>query len=211
MNAGEGGLNANYRKQAAKDAAQDKAIAAKASVGKTGPQGPKGDTGLPGADGAPGIQGPKGDKGDPGTDGKDAFVETYTLSGTDTDFLVGGSWSTNHTDIDDADVPAGTYLVTVNGNFIRSKADTTGTPATPVFQVQVNANGQQVTAYTGEFPSQTVANSIEQSASGFAVITLPSATAVSLDLFGYNADRSARGSGEFSAAVTATLVKVNVD
>lgn len=184
--------------------------------GPEGPQGPKGDTGEKGDKGDPGPQGPKGEPGENGVDGQDAFVGIHTVTAADLDgFLIGGSWGTNHTDIADTTLDAGTYLVTLNGNFWRL---VDGSHNSPVFQIQVNApDNPQITAYSPAFPDHPNQPGglnkpgIEQSASAQGIIVIADDdTPVSIDLFGYNADRSSAGSGDFAAAVRVDFVQLNV-
>jgi len=136
---------------------------------------------------------------------------------------LGGSWGSNHVDIHEIAVPAGTYMVSLTGDFYRRAA----TSATPVLQIQLNGadGGKQITAYTGAFPyhaNQDASNALgladngrpkglEQTASATGIITVSSATTLSLDAFGYNPDRSSAGSNALGVIANVELVRINVD
>jgi len=134
---------------------------------------------------------------------------------------IGGSWGAGHTSLGTQELPAGTYLVTVTGDFYRA-----GTPgscadltATPVLQIQVNGLAHQVTAYTGAFPaasaetcglgSDGTPNGLEQTASASTTIVVPAGGGTAeLDAFGYNPDRGSEGSGNFGVIGHAEFTKV---
>lgn len=127
---------------------------------------------------------------------------------------IGGSWGTGHVNLGSKALTAGTYLVAVTGDFYK----TATTTATPVLQIQVNGLPQQVTAYTGAFPtdpaegvglgSDGTPNGLEQTASGYATVVLTAPATAELDAFGYNPDRSGSGSGDFGVIAHATFTKV---
>jgi len=181
--------------------------------GKDGVDGEDGKDGAPGPQGIPGLPGERGAQGDDGVVGLTEFSKSAVVAN------VGGKWAENHTQVGTVHLTAGTYLVSVNGIVGRSTADTTAPYATPVFQVQVNkgvwtsdnsSDYQTVTAYTGQFPAQGAAGVLEQNASAFGVITLTEDTTLTVDAFGYNADRSSAGSGEFTMNVDATFTRITV-
>lgn len=128
---------------------------------------------------------------------------------------IGGSWSTGHTDVQDFTAPAGTYLVNLSGDFYK----TATTPATPDLQIQLNGGSAQITGYTGAFPynaneatgvgSDGTPNGLEQTATAVGTITLTQTTTLEIDAFGYNADRSGDGGGDFAVTASVTLVPVN--
>lgn len=128
---------------------------------------------------------------------------------------IGGSWTAGHVTLGSKQLPAGTYLVTVTGDFYK----TATTTATPVLQIQVNGLPAQVTAYTGAFPanagegvglgSDGTPNGLEQTASAYTTVVVPAAGATAeVDAFGYNPDRSSNGSGDFGVIAHATFTKV---
>ncbi|MFT4081255.1 MAG: collagen-like protein [Nocardioides sp.] len=176
----------------------------KALAGATGAKGAKGDTGAKGAKGDTGATGPQGESGVVATD--TASFKNVTVE------ALGGSWSTGHTTVGTVDLDAGTYLVAVTGDFYKA-ADT---DATPVLQIQLNGADTQVTAYTAAFPTGSVSgvdddnnpSGLEQTASGYGIITLDEAGSVSIDAFGYNGDRGSEGSGDFAVNATADFVQV---
>lgn len=130
---------------------------------------------------------------------------------------VGGPWSPGHTVLSSAQLPAGTYLITVTGDFYRAgdPADCQALGATPVGQIQVNGLiTQQVTAYTGAFPAdpnETCGvdadghpNGLEQTASATAIATVPDGGGrVELDAFAYNPDRSSSATNYFGVIAQA--------
>ncbi|HEY7049454.1 MAG TPA: hypothetical protein VH373_19720 [Jatrophihabitantaceae bacterium] len=128
---------------------------------------------------------------------------------------IGGSWGAGHVALDSKQLDAGTYLVTVTGDFYKVAT----TAATPVLQIQVNGLPQQITAYTGAFPanaaegvglgSDGTPNGLEQTASAYATVVVPDAGATAeLDAFGYNPDRSGNGAGDFGVIAHAAFTKV---
>ncbi|MEN5072831.1 hypothetical protein ABE437_03360 [Isoptericola cucumis] len=173
--------------------------ALKGATGKTGPQGDTGPAGTDGKDGAPGQD---------GVDGKDASVE-YQVAGENVVIAnIGGSFATRATDVGSVDVAAGTYLVNTYGAFDRVD-DAAG--SSPVLQLAVRAAdgstwGQDLgTAFTGEYPAT---GDLEQTASAVRYITVESDTTVSVKAFGYNADKSSTGSGNYTVDADITLVKI---
>lgn len=102
----------------------------------------------------------------------------------------------------------GTYLV--NGYAFFDRIDDS-TPSTPILQIAVRGiDGSQWgadygTAYTGEFPSK---GDLEQTASSTRVVTVTQETEVEVFVFGYNADQSANGSGNYTADVSVSAVRI---
>ena len=167
-------------------------------------------TGTAGAAGATGPAGPKGATGATGPSGVQAVA---TVTGSATLPAIGGSWSAGHADVKDISLPAGTYLVTVTGDFYRTAAST----ATPVLQIQLNGGDRQLTGYTGAFPYDPaeavgavdgVPNGLEQTAVAEGIITLTTASTLSVDAFGYNPNRSGDGGGDFGVNATVSYVQL---
>jgi hypothetical protein len=99
----------------------------KGDTGSAGAPGPKGDAGAPGAPGAkgdpgtPGANGTNGTNGQDGADGKDGvFVQdAATLAAPKKIVNIGGPINTNNTDLGvKLTLPAGKYLLTVDGAFM---------------------------------------------------------------------------------------------
>lgn len=122
------------------DAAQRALTGARGEAGPVGPQGPQGDAGETGATGtrgetgpqgpkgdagATGIQGPKGDTGPAGADATIAFSSAENNSAI-ADVKQGGSiLNGGGTDAGvSLTLDKGTYLVTVDGSFIRQQDST---------------------------------------------------------------------------------------
>lgn len=168
--------------------------------------GPKGPQGSPGSQGAPGLQGIQGVQGKQGPSG---VVAVDTETGNATLPHIGGSWTAGHAVVKDIALKAGTYLVTLTGDFYK----TATTPATPVLQIQLNGANHQLTGYTGAFPynaaeatgtgTDGTPNGLEQTAVAAGIITMAADGTVEIDAFGYNPDRSGNGGGDF--AVNATI------
>ena len=192
--------------------ASDLSASARASLrGQTGKQGVPG---VPGKQGTPGVKGDKGDPGTPGKDGSDAFVDTDVKAfDAKTITNIGGSWGSRHTEAGSFTLEPGTYLVNLSGDFYGVES----TDATPVLQVALRGEGVALTAYTGEFPTGTAfglgsdgtPNGLEQTASASGVVTVTKETPVTVNLFGYNGDSSSKGSGQFGAIPSVSLVEVN--
>ena len=172
--------------------------------GFTGPKGDKGDTGLAGKDGKDGANGVNGATGPAGPTGPTGLINPVTWAPAAKPIAhIGGHWSDGHTTVATEHLDGGTYLVALVGDFYKTESTT----ATPDLQIQmnvVNVAGQQVTAYTGQFPYNAAEGvgldtdgwpkGLEQTASSSAIITVPSGGAIAeIDAFGYNADRSQDG------------------
>lgn len=126
---------------------------------------------------------------------------------------IGGSWTSGHTTAGTFTLQPGTYLVSATADFYQ----VSDTHATPDLQLALRGTGVALTAYTAPFPSGSTAfglgsdgtpNGIEQTASAYDVVTVTQATPVSVNLFGYNVDRSASGSGEFGAITKVAVTQV---
>lgn len=137
------------------------------------------------------------------------------MSGTATLSAIGGSWSKGHVPVATKQLAAGTYLVTLKGDFYKAQTTT----ATPVLQIQLNGGSSQLTGYTGMFPydaaeatglgSDGTPNGLEQNASDYGIITIPAGGAtVEIDAFGYNPDRGGQGGGDFGVIASASFVRV---
>lgn len=177
------------------------------ATGATGPQGPQGATGATGAMGATGATGATGAQGPSGVQAVDSESGSATLTN------IGGSWSKGHTAVTTFTLDAGTYLVTLTGDFYESAATT----ATPVLQIQLNGGNKQLTGYTAEFPYNAnmavgavdnVPNGLEQTATVEGIITLTSSTTLEIDAFGYNPDRGSEGGTDFAVNASADVVQL---
>lgn len=157
------------------------------ATGKTGPAGPRGE---------------KGEKGDPASDVKGGFagkIEDAALIEN-----IGGKFAERKTQVGKSmTLEPGTYLINGYAGFDRIND---GEDTSPVLQLAIRSeSGQEMgTAFTGEFPS----GNIEQSTSVTRVVTLDKTTDVNAYVFGYNADGSSRGSGNYAAGVSVTAVRV---
>lgn len=121
---------------------------------------------------------------------------------------LGGKFAERATLLDTKTIPAGTYLVNTYAFFDRVD---NSQPSSPVLQVAVRGVdgsqwGQDLgTVFTGEFPET---GNLEQSASGSRVVTLAADTEVKVYGFGYNADTSANGSGNYTVSADVNFVPV---
>lgn len=164
------------------------------ATGPAGPQGPKGDTGAPGAAGAP---------------GQDGVVTATSVAKSATIANIGGSFLTRATEVGTTHLEAGKYLVNAYGFFDRTD---NAMSSTPVLQLAVRGmDGSQWgadygTAFTGEFPAT---GNLEQTASSTRYVTVPAGGLdVKVYAFGYNADQSANGSGNYTVSADVTFVPV---
>ena len=158
-------------------------------------------------DSGTGPAGPEGPAGPPGVQA------VTTVTGSAALPAIGGSWSAGHAAVKTFTLPAGTYLVTLTGDFYRSASST----ATPVLQIQINGASAQLTGYTGAFPydaaeavgaTDGVPNGLEQTAVAEGIVTVTAGASLEVDAFGYNPDRGSEGSGD--CAVNATLDAVQL-
>jgi hypothetical protein len=160
---------------------------------------------------AEGDRGTTGPAGPAGKDGASGVVSVTTATGSTAIAHVGGSWSAGHAVVKTIPLKAGTYLITLTGDFYK----TVTTTATPVLQIQLNGASTQLTGYTGAFPynaaeavgtgTDGTPNGLEQTATAVGTVTLATAGDVEIDVFGYNPDRSAAGSGDFAVNATASF------
>ncbi|WP_255559674.1 collagen-like protein [Mumia sp. zg.B17] len=178
---------------------------AKGEKGDPGAQGPQGAEGAKGEKGDPGARGPqgeKGEKGDPATDVKGGFAGKIEDGAVIKN--IGGKFSEGKTQVGNSmTLEPGTYLINGYAGFDRiddKKA------SSPVLQLAIRSeSGQEMgTAFTGEFPT----GNIEQSTSVTRVVTIDETTKVNAFVFGYNADGSSTGSGNYVAGVSVTAVRV---
>jgi hypothetical protein len=161
----------------------------------------------------PGTTGPAGPAGAQGPAGPSGVTAVTTETGTAVLPAIGGSWTAGHAAVKSFTVPAGTYLVTVTGDFYKAVTTT----ATPVLQVQLNGASSQLTGYTGAFPYNAaeavgatagVPNGLEQTAVAEGIVTVTAGATLEVDSFGYNPDRSGTGGGDFGVNATVSLVRV---
>jgi hypothetical protein len=162
--------------------------------GKTGAQGPRGEKGE---------KGEKGAKGDPATDVKGGF--SGKIEGGSVIKNIGGKFAERKTQVGESmTLEPGTYLINGYAGFDRINNEKVASG--PVLQLAIrSASGEEMgTAFTGEFP----AGDVEQSTSVSRVITIDEKTDVKAYVFGYNADGSSEGSGNYVAGVSVTAVRV---
>ncbi|WP_262847599.1 collagen-like triple helix repeat-containing protein [Mumia quercus] len=161
------------------------------ATGKTGPAGPKGE---------------KGEKGDPASDVKGG------LAGQVLDEVeiakIGGSFAERATEVGAMTLKPGTYLVNGHAKFDRINDRK---PSSPVLQLAIRGVDGSTwgedygTAFTGEFPAE---GNLEQTASSTRVVVVPEETEVRVLVFGYNKDTSEKGSGNYTADVSVSAVRV---
>ena len=110
------------------------------SAGEPGPQGPQGEQGPRGAQGPQGETGARGPAGF-GTMYVDGFAQDALQSGTSIN--IGGSINARATDlgVELADMPAGTYAVTIDGAFILDQeASWNDVDVYPQLSLQIDRN-----------------------------------------------------------------------
>jgi hypothetical protein len=194
--------------------------------GATGPQGVAGPQGAVGPQGVVGDKGETGPAGNDGVNGADAFVASGSENFAPTVIQqIGGSWksvnpaeTSGHTMVGSVDLKAGTYMLAVNASYWKSSATT----ATPSLQLQVNSGvgdawptATYITTFTGDFPvggkagNKSYSYVLEQTSSGYAVVTLAEDTTIEVDAFGYNPESGYAGSGNFSVEASLSWVQVN--
>jgi hypothetical protein len=167
--------------------------------------------GPSGSPGAKGTAGPVGPTGPPGAQRATAPPTAVVVPGT-TLTTIGGSFSTGHTVIGtDSSLSAGTYLVTLTGDFYKHATTT----ATPDLQIQLNGASSKLTAYTDQFPANAAEgvglgtdgtpNGLELTATVSGVVTVTADQPVEFDAFGYNADRGGEGGGDFGVITTVSF------
>lgn len=178
------------------------ATGAKGATGATGAKGSTGAQGIQGVPGAPGVgtPGAPGAPGAPGKDGKDgatgpAWSPTVTTkslvpAGSPVTVTTGGSFVDRATEAGTIDLPAGTYLLSVNAKATPLASSAVGVlPQFFVYNQAKNADfaGDLLNVGAGALAeSNTTTDSYY---SGFGVITLASATTLHLYAFGYDEDR----------------------
>lgn len=161
------------------------------------------------------IGGGSGTAGPAGPQGPSGVQHVTSASGNATLAAIGGSWVKGHTAVKAVTLPAGTYLVTLTGDFYK----TATTTATPVLQIQLNGGSKQLTGYTGAFPynsaeatgvgSDGTPNGLEQTAVADGIISVPSGGAtLEIDAFGYNPDRGGEGGGDFAVNANVDIVQL---
>lgn len=152
--------------------------------------------------------------GPAGAAGPSGVTSVATEAATATLPAIGGSFTAGHTVVKAFTLPAGTYQVTLTGDFYK----TVTTTATPVLQIQLNGADHQLTGYTAPFPfnaaeatgagADGTPNGLEQTAIAEGIVTMAAAGTVEVDAFGYNPDRGAEGGGDFAVRATVGIVKL---
>lgn len=152
--------------------------------------------------GAKGPKGDKGDKGDPASDIKGGLGANF--GGYATIDKIGGRFAENRTEVGTFELAPGTYLI--NGYAMFDRVDDSD-GSSPVLQLAIRgADGSEYgTAFTGEFPAK---GNLEQTASVTKVITVTKKTEIKVYGFGYNADQSAKGSGNYTVYAQVSAVRV---
>jgi hypothetical protein len=195
------------------------------AIGPQGPAGPKGDQGAKGVkgdQGAPGQQGPagdqgaKGDQGDQGGPGKDGVftVQAASLDAPKAIAKIGGPINDNNTKLGvELELPAGKYVVTVDGAFQSSAtAANAAVNVWPQLSLWLDKNADNQFAWQTE--GDISPNALMPTAPnrhiwvhGTTVIELAETTKVSLLGFGYTSTQGSERSGEINvirATLTAT-------
>jgi hypothetical protein len=145
-------------------------------------------------------------------------VKVATLDGTTAIADIGGPINANSTDLDTGvTLPAGTYLVTVDGSF---ESDTAAAPDSadvyPQLSLWIDANGDDSFSWqNGEgdiSPNALMPTAAKRhiSVSGSTVVTLTKSTYVGLRAFGYDSNQGSARSGEIDvidATITATPLR----
>jgi hypothetical protein len=148
-----------------------------------------------------------------GPQGPSGVTATQRVTGSATLAHIGGSWTVGHTMVKQVSLPKGTYLVTLNGDFYK----TATTTATPDLQIQLNGADHQVTGYTDQFPYNAAEgvgatsgspNGLELNATSEDTIVLAAPATLEIDAFGYNADRSGNGGGDFAVNASASFTQI---
>lgn len=176
-----------------------------------------GPAGPAGADGAVGPVGPAGPQGPVGTPGADAVIAPHMamLTAPKTIANVGGPINTNNTNLDTGfTLPAGKYLITVDGAFMSAVASSTpDVDVYPQLSLWLDKSGDGAFQWQeGEgdiSPNALMPDAADRhiSTSGRTIVTLDAETNVGLFGFGYTATRGSERSGEIdvvSAMLTAT-------
>jgi hypothetical protein len=161
-----------------------------------------------GSQGAPGA---KGEPGERGAAGAAASLAGQFNKDNVTITKIGGPFVDNATTAGTLTLGAGTYVVNANALFDR-KDNLQG--SSPVLQLALrgpvsaaNKWGDDYgTAFTAPFPAS---GNLEQTASSSRVVTLAESTIITVKLFGYNADTSDAGKGNYDADVFVNAVRVS--
>ncbi|MCW2961341.1 MAG: hypothetical protein JWM90_1728 [Thermoleophilia bacterium] len=169
--------------------------------GTTGPTGPAGAKGANGTNGANGADGAKGVAASLGGkfDATDVAIPK-----------IGGPFVANSTVAGTVSLSAGTYLINANALFDRVNNNLPSSPVLMLALRGVPSGGDLFgadygTAFTGEYPTS---GNLEQTASSTRIVTLATETVIRVMVFGYNANQSDNGSGNYNADVSVSAVKV---
>ncbi len=196
--------------------------------GETGPRGLQGEQGAEGEQGQQGIQGeigpqgPQGPQGVPGNPASDKFGEYTTgfaSAPTNID-TIGGTYSTNATDLGQFTVPrTGQYLISAYGFFDRRNEGTPGyeSPTTDTY-LQLTVRGPA--GFTGGHPGTCFTPAVsprgftETTCQSVQVISATAGDVIHVRAFGYNEDRSGFGGvpnsaqPQFTAAASVSAVRI---
>lgn len=194
--------------------------------GETGPQGlpgEQGEQGLQGEQGQQGIQGeigPQGPQGVPGNPASDKFGEYTTgfaSAPTNID-RIGGTYSTNATDLGQFTVPrTGQYLISAYGFFDRRNEGSAGYEAPPTdtyLQLTVRGGAPGSHAGTCFSPAVSPKGFTETTCQSVQVISATAGDVIHVRAFGYNEDRSGFGGvpnsaqPQFTAAASVSAVRI---
>ncbi|TQK71691.1 hypothetical protein [Nocardioides sp. SLBN-35] len=142
-------------------------------------------------------------------------LEAATLAAPVTVAHIGGPINDNNTNLNTSlTLPAGTYLVTVDGSFERSASpDNPAVDVFPQLSLWLDKNGDNAFKWQdgeGDISPNTLLPTVtgrHRSVSGTTVITLTAPTKVGLLAFGYDSAQGTEGSGDIkvtAATITAT-------
>lgn len=146
--------------------------------------------------GAPGAQGPAGKAGPAGPQGPSGVVATATKDlGSVASVPTGGSFVSRATQVGTVNLPAGTFVISLNAKATPPAGGTGATEVFPQFFVynqpkNSSFSGDLFNVGAGALESGTYAT-IDSYYSGSTTITLPSATTLYVYAFGYDSDTGA--------------------
>lgn len=164
-------------------------------VGSSGEQGPKGDTGA---------AGPRGPAGAAATDRAgvlDQFVaDEVTIAN------IGGPFAQRATKVGSFDLAEGVWLVNLSGNFDRIDNSQSSSPILQLATRSTVGPDADLTAWTGNYPA---IGDREQSASMSQIVYSDGNLPVDVYVFGYNNDGSSAGSGNYTADVEVSVIRVD--
>jgi hypothetical protein len=175
--------------------------------GPQGPEGPQGEVGPQGPKGDTGPQGPQGEKGDPATDAKGAVLLAKNFEPKAVENC-GGSFKTRKTKVGEFELPAGRETLDA---YLFGARTVTGDPGTiGQLALRVGSTAESFGDDYGTVLTPLPANKTrEVTGSTFWVGNNAEPVTVEVFAFCYNddADGSAKGGGEWSAAVKVAVTR----